>query len=419
MNAIYRILKFPKEVRLDIDANWLVMGVLCLGMIPNVLAGYSMYLLFLLAPLLFKTNYDLRSVVVLLFGFLYTFAIVYRNEEMFMAKYIFLLIYPIVIFQSGRYLGTQLKSLRTLTLLMAVLAFLMAFPTIVENVRDYIATGQFVSTQRALEVAKGHESGATIYGITLSLALGLSGVVLLSTHDRFTVAVKFLCVGMALLALFSTLHLVNRSGLYIAAFSVVMGAALPPFTRKRVFYALLIFAVAYAIFIIYLETTPEIKEVFERYQYREENENSTASLGGRDRQWHQGWEHLFNYPMGGGNSITYHGRSSYAHNAWLDCGAQGGVPALIMLLIMTFMYIWDCFRLLFYKTVNTFGRNLMLMLAATFMVQFMVEPMIEAVIQYFWLWLFFWSAIHAYMDKHKDQDAEEYEEARLAKLPDL
>ena len=85
MNAIYRILKFPKEVRLDIDANWLVMGVLCLGMIPNVLAGYSMYLLFLLAPLLFKTNYDLRSVVVLLFGFLYTFAIVYRNEEMFMA----------------------------------------------------------------------------------------------------------------------------------------------------------------------------------------------------------------------------------------------------------------------------------------------------------------------------------------------
>ncbi|MCI5978772.1 MAG: hypothetical protein MRZ32_07595, partial [Bacteroidales bacterium] len=99
MNAIYRILKFPKEVRLDIDANWLVMGVLCLGMIPNVLAGYSMYLLFLLAPLLFKTNYDLRSVVVLLFGFLYTFAIVYRNEEMFMAKYVFLLIYPIIIFQ--------------------------------------------------------------------------------------------------------------------------------------------------------------------------------------------------------------------------------------------------------------------------------------------------------------------------------
>ena len=49
----------------------------------------------------------------------------------------------------------------------------------------------------------------------------------------------------------------------------------------------------------------------------------------------------------------------------------------------------------------------------------MVEPMIEAVIQYFWLWLFFWSAIHAYMDKHKDQDAEEYEEAWLAKLPDL
>ena len=39
MNAIYRILKFPKEVRLDIDAHWLVMGVLCLGMIPNVLAG--------------------------------------------------------------------------------------------------------------------------------------------------------------------------------------------------------------------------------------------------------------------------------------------------------------------------------------------------------------------------------------------
>lgn len=419
MNAIYRIFKFPEEVRQDINAHWLVMAVLCLGMIPNVLSGYAMYLLVLLAPLLFKTEYDLRSLVVILFGFLYTFAFVYRNEEVFISKYIFLLAYPIILYQAGKYLGTQLKSLRTLTLLMATLAFLMALPSIMDNILDYISTGQVVSAKRALDVASGEESGATIYGIMLSLALGLAGVVLLSTHDRCTVMVKTLCAIMALLALFSTVHLVNRSGLYIAAFSVVLGAALPPFTRKRVFYALLIFAVAYSIFIIYLETTPEMKDIIERYQYREDNEATTQTLGGRDRQWRQGWEHLFTYPMGGGKTITYHGRASFAHNAWLDCGAQGGVPALITLVIMTLMYIWDCFRLLFYKTVNTFGRNLLLMMAATFMIQFMVEPMIEAVIQYFWLWLVFWSAFHAYMVKHKDHDKEVYEKARLAKLPDL
>lgn len=402
MNSIIQKLKIPHEVLNDFDSNRLILIVLCIGFLPMALKGYSMYLLALLVPLLFKTQYGFNSLMVIFFSFFYTLSVLYRGEPITSSNLIFMLAYPLIIYQAGEYIGQRVKSLRTISLLMIAIAIVMATPAIFDNVLDYLRSGELVNAKRAVEAASGQESGATRYGVMLALCLGLSGISVLSTNNRYDFLIKASVLGFVLLAMLSTIHLVNRSGLVIAAISVAGAAVLPPFTRKRVFYALLIFAACYLIYIIYLEMTPLLKKAIESYQYRDSTQGSVKSLGGRDDLWRQGIQHLYDFPMGGGKSVTFHGRASYAHNMWIDCGIVGGVVSMGFLLVMTFKYVISCFKLLFHQTINTYDRNILLLLAATFMIQSMVEPIIESLPQFFWAWILFWAIITSYLRKQRD-----------------
>ncbi len=406
MNSFIEKLKIPPVIVSDFERNRWVYIILFIGFIPMALRGYSMYLLFLLVPLMLKTTYSINSLIVILFSVLYAAPVMYRGETLTMSQMVFMLSYPIILYQAAEYIGRQVKSVRTVSLLMVLISIMLAFPAIFYNILDYLRTGELVNAKRAVEAASGQESGATHYGIMLSLCLGMAGVTVLSTNNRYDTLLKMVIVGFSFLAVLSTIHLVNRSGLYIAAFSVVAGAVLPPFTRKRVMYAMLIFIACYLIYIIYLEMTPLLKEAIESYQYRDATQASTKSLGGRDNLWRQGVQHLYDFPWGGGKSIIFHGHESYAHNMWIDCGVTSGLPAFFLLLVITFRYIVTSFRFLFYKTEYTFDRNILVMILATFMIQCMVEPVIEGLAQYFWAWIFCWGLLTSFLN-HQQELSEE------------
>lgn len=406
MNRILEKLKVPEIIRTDLSNNSWIFGLLCIGFLPMALRGYAQYLLVFLTPLLFKTKYGINTLLILVFSFLYTSSMLYRGVEMITSEMVFSFLYPLLLYQTGEYLGKHVKSVRTITLLMVCISIAMALPAIFSNVLDYLSTGELINSKRAVEAASGESSGATRYGMMLALSLGSIGAVIIGSNDNFDNKLKVVILGFSLLSLLSTIHLVNRSGLYIAAFSVVACAVLPPFTPKRVVYALIIFVVAYIIYVVYLEFTPLLKKAIESYQYRNETQGSVKSFGGRDNLWRQGIQHLEDYPWGGGKSVVFHGRASYAHNMWLDCGIVGGVPAMILLIVITCKYVISAVKLLFYKTRYTFSRNLLIVMFATLIIQSMVEPVLLGLPQFFWIMMLLFGMLTMFLKKeHESADA--------------
>lgn len=368
----------------DFRRNWFISLTLIIGMLPLLAGGYCMYILIILLPiiLLKYRRIDAACGLVILFSFCYTFFKCYNGHEYTPSSFIFDLIYPFILYQSGVIIVTRFRSQKAIILLITIMASCMALPAIAVNIQDAVESGQLINITRTIQ-SNTNTRAATGYGMMLALMCGSLGILFLRSNDKVDHIIKCYLLAICLGALFATIHLTNRTGIVLAAISFLLAATLPPSPLANIKKLVFFFSIFIITIVYYLGNIDFIETSLASYEARNQGSGSANTYGGRSDLWLYGLSQLFTQPFGSKEGIVYHGNHTYAHNLWIDAGIEGGILCTVILLAISISYIKYLIKFYRYKFVDSFERNLIVIFSVTIFLQSAVEPVIQGVPQFF------------------------------------
>jgi len=377
----------------DLKNNIYIYIILCLSMMPLILNGYSMYIIALFCPFALNfSRYTINSIIVLLFSFCYTFAYVLRGEDLTLSQYIFYLFFPIIIFQTAIVFTTRLKDKRSIILLLALMSICLALPTITVNIIDTFSTGKLINIRREVDYDGNLALSATGYGMMLSLAIGSIGLILIQTETKFDKRIKTALIVVSMFAIFCVIHLVNRTGLFLAGISIVAAALYPPYTGRRLLYSTLIIFAFIFIYLYFLADSAFMDDALQSYLDRNRDGGAINSGSGRFDRWNAAFIQIFTMPLGAENLYINSGKE-YAHNLWLDTGIKGGIIAFSIIIIITVRMMTTLRRAIRSKAFTSFEAIYLLLLMMTLLAQCATEPVLESVFQLFLFLIFYWGCL--------------------------
>lgn len=372
----------------DLHSQFLVVSILCISMIPLWGYGYLMYILIALLPLIFRYT---NKTSALIFAFSVTYALpllVYGNLSISIT--IFYLLFPLIMFHAGLYLGKRFKLSQSGILMMVLLTSSLALPAIVANVQDFIQTGQLVNVLRRVSVYSDKDlvMSATVYGMMVSLMAGSIGILLVRATNKFDKRLKRFILIFALLSIFSTIHIVNRTGLVLGAASFIAALFVPPCSKNKIAYTLLIIAILATLYFVFLSNNAGMADAIQSYADRDTGSQSISSAGGRTERWFAAIVQIFSTPFGNPFGLRWEGGYSYAHNLWLDAGVKSGIIPMILLISITITYCKKAFFAVKYTALGNFEKGVVMLTCLAFMLQASTEPVIDGCFQFF-LFMFF------------------------------
>lgn len=375
-------------IKKDITSHKFIFLILCIGMLPIWLKGYACYILILLAPLLLKTQYNVWSILILIFSCLYTFSVLNSDAGLTPSSFIFYCFYPIIIFQTGIYVSHNIKYSQTCFLLIVCMSVCLAIPAIIINISDFKDTGEIVNISRSIEFDKESSRAATGYGMMLSIMCGCLGTILLQTKTKFDKSLKIFIIVISFLALFGTIHLLNRTAIVLSVISLIVACVLPPFKTKHIAYMVIVISLMTAIYMLFFRDSGDTIMILESYADRDQGSGSNATLGGRTEIYALSIEQMFSQPFGNPNGLE-NSRYSHAHNIILDGGLRSGIIGFVILLLIFIEFIKLSEKFFFKNRQFTdFEKKTLILINITVVLQCMVEPVIEGLPQYFWFFLF-------------------------------
>lgn len=371
------------EIYQDLTKNKLVVTILLIGIIPLWMGNYLSYVYILLLPVALCTRLNATSWIILAFSVAYTLTqqlwAIKISPSILVMQYLF----PIILYQTGLYLGKRFKSPDSIITVLILLAGLLALPAVVANIQDFITTGEIVNITRQVSFEK-NEAGrsATNYGMMLSVACGGLGVMFLGAKTPAHRRLKYILLTFSVFALFSIIHLLNRTGVVLSVFSIIFVFLLAPHTPKKYITSVFI-AIGFAIFYeAYLDQAFHLSDIVEGYISRESG-GTTESMGDRDRLWAKGLDHILAHPFGFDEGVKWGTRNSYAHNIILDAGVRGGVLCSVLMLVIYGIFIYQSYRILNNKSISNFVKFVIVSFSVVIVMQSMVEPIIEGLFIFF------------------------------------
>lgn len=394
------------KIRRDYKSTWLICLILIVGMFPLWMGGYCMYVLIALLPicLLYYRKIDGTCMLVIVFSILYTF-FQYANGHIYTpSSLIFDLLFPYIMYQTGAYVVKRQRSPKSAMLLLCLMAIALALPAIMENVYDAINTRQLINAGREILSDNGEKTrAATGYGMMLAIMDGCLGIVLLKPSNRLDFRLKILIAIISVLALFATIHLLNRTGLVIAAISILCVVFLPPYSLKKNIYIAGSIIIFLGIAIYFLGDSTFYLDAINLYEAREVGTGSASSYGGRTELWGAAINQLFTEPWGNYKGLYINGRYSYAHNLWLDTGACAGILPMIFLIGIGIIYIRSIVKMYRLKYFNQFEKNTLILIAVALFLQMNTEPVMQGVFQFFLYFIFYISVVNNLNRKYRIQ----------------
>lgn len=366
--------------------------ILCISMMPLIAYGYSMYALILLFPWIFKCKFSINSLNVILFSFFYVTSFFLRGEELPISKFVFYLLFPIIIYSCGNILGMNLKKGKTIVVVLFSLALCLAIPGIYFSIEDTIQSGNLINVSRAVSYKGEHILSATAYGMMFSLLIAGIGMLFLLVKNEFDKRLKIFIIAGSIFALFSTIHIVNRTGLALGLISIITVLCIQPFTYSRLIYILLTCIILY-ILSIYMQDSVFMNDALQGYLSRELDDDYSIGTGGdRFNRWGGAFFQIITNPAGG-PGYNMDGRISYAHNLWLDAGLRGGILPFIMIFIIALQIAKYTYLVLKRSNLDFFLKAYITVLCLVMFAQAMVEPVIEGVYQFFLFMIFFYGCL--------------------------
>lgn len=260
----------------------------------------------------------------------------------------------------------------------------------ISNIQDGVNNG-LVNISRAIVNEMGEEEhSATLQG--LIAAISISCISYPIAKSKYFDIESVLFIIFSILGIYCTIHLVNRTGLFV--FVLVVFAALLYSVRKSgkslVFF--LLFGVSF-FYVLNMLGFIQI-DVLDAYMAREVD-SSTMGGGLRFDKWTAAFKYLFEYPFGWRFILKDVG---YCHNLWLDVARCGGIIPFVLVLSASIKNYKNTFFLYKQKglSINGFfvAYSFGLFLAA------FVEPVIEAVSTFFFIMCMIWGMQQAYIDRN-------------------
>ena len=331
---------------------------------------------------------DRTALYLLLFSISYSIMLLMNGDTVRWPVY---LLCPCVFYVFGRYVTTKFNNVALLEFLILTI-FLFALRTYIASVVD-VLEGGFFNTYRAMN-RSGQGDGdltATLFGLNVSL--GFVGLVAYFVKTNYgNRLIKFLLLISFALSLFTVLHLVNRTGLFV--FVLCSAAMLLSISVKqggRILVALLILVGILIVFVPSLRSA--FMDISASYQYREEMEyagGGVMTMGNRLWRWTDAIGRVFTSPFGWEGQTQY----NYVHNMWLDAAMFGGFFSFLFMLLATVRGV-RYVAILRHLSKNIIVILLIGLTVASFASAF-VEPVLIGSDIYFYLMCMFWGIGYQY-----------------------
>lgn len=381
----------------DFKANRLVWLILIVGMLPLWAGGYCMYVLIVLLPivLLHYTKIDGTCLLIISFSILYTYFQYSNGHAYTPSALIFGLVFPFIVYQVGAYLIERQISPKSAMLLLCLMAFALAIPAIMDSVNDAIKTGELINVTRGIINETGEVGrSATGYGMMVAILAGCLGIILLKPGNKLDSRLKVVIAIASVSAIFSTIHLVNRTGLVLAAVSIICAVFLPPYSYRKNVYTFVSLIVVAGVAIYFLGDSAFYLDAVNQYEARDTGGGSVDSAGGRTDRWAAAINQLFDEPWGNEKGVRFNGKFANAHNMWLDAGVVAGIVPMILLILIGIIYIRAIFRMYRFRYFNQFERNTLVLMGVAMFLQLNTEPVIQGVFQLFLYFIFYLSILN-------------------------
>lgn len=383
-------------IRQDIKANRYIWLTLIVGMLPLWAGGYCMYVLIVLLPIVLfhYRKIDGTCLLILSFSILYTYFQYSNGHAYTPSALIFDLIFPFIIYQTGAYLVERQQSSKSTMILLCLMAIAMALPAIMNSVTDAIRTKQLINVSREIMSNDGELThGATGYGMMLAILDGCLGIILLKPGNKLDSRLKVILSILSVLAIFSTIHLVNRTGLILAAVSIVCVVLLPPYSYKKNLYTFVSLIVVAGTFIYFLGDSAFLSDALNQYDARDSGVGSVSSYGGRSERWDAALNQLTTEPWGNKKGLQLNGQYTYAHNLWLDTGLYAGIIPMVLLIWIAVIYIQSIIKMYRFEYLNQFERNTLVLIGVALFLQLNTEPVMQGLFQFFLYFIFYTSVV--------------------------
>lgn len=217
------------------------------------------------------------------------------------------------------------------------------------------------------------ELGGTGIGMYVALGIALFGLM----FTKSNLGAKVLNILIAILSLYASISLANRTGLLLALFSIVtvyfVQARLNSLRHNIKLAAIFIAQFAILVYLFNINFLNVKSFWLQSHAYYR---ITTMDVGYDPRfvAWGEAMEGIFTNPLGGKETKL---SLEYAHNLWLDVGYTAGLLPFIFLVIFTIMTFHSYIRLLRKDSISKYFKYLVTAMLCGFFVTFMVEPVIE------------------------------------------
>lgn len=371
--------------KLIIKKQWLILLLLFFG-VSGLFFPLSLYLILLIYPIiLHKTN--VKKYIDSSFWWLVIFSITFittwsYNTGFEPGKLIYYTFYPPLFYLTGGYFVDKFSNFNSIIKIILILIVAYSLIYLRNTIFDTVNYG-LINMNRSIRVNDNSILGANYQQIRASLSIAGIGLLFVHTRNPTEKRLKNIFILLSILGLFSTIHFVNRTGLALALFSILM-VFFKLIKKKSTFVLIFITGIFLIVLANYLLNLASVHVFIESYQVREVNEDfSSSTFGGRIVRWNWILNSLITHPFGDISSAKY----GYAHNLWLDAGRLSGIIPFITLIIFTITSLIKAVKLVIKNHLSLFFSCFLITLNITFFLQSFVEPVLESDPTFFWLFV--------------------------------
>lgn len=294
---------------------------------------------------------------------------------------------PLIFYCYGKYVVDNLHSRKAILEFVAIVVFFFSLVTYYTCIIDIGSVG-LINLSRTMGRSGVEDAvmAATLYGLNVSLGLAcLFGFLSIEKKER-TLLHYLLPISFAL-SLLTTVHLVNRTGLVLVCFSVIIFLFYSKKSSKATWIILIFVAALFA----YLSTKSDFASILDAYTSRGEVEgHGLSDAGSRTEKWMDALSRLFSSPFGWYKDINY----TFTHNMWLDVARLTGITPFIAIVGATIVGYKDTLHL--YRIKNDYLVLTLISIQVVFFLECFVEPVMEGFDLFFYLMCMFFGIQRQY-----------------------
>jgi len=285
----------------------------------------------------------------------------------------------------GRYVMSKINRSEDFYKFIIILLFAYTLDIFLSIYLDIYLTGSLVNERRTFSFyfGQGDELAATLVGMQVYPCL--IGFVLFFIIRKTKKVLAYLYLLVAVSALLTTAHLINRTGLVI----FVMASSLMIINQNRKNLPKLILLTIIIVTIVGVAMHSYDIANTDLISAYSDRGDDVSTAGSRTFLWSHAIKNLFLHPMGWSDNYKY------IHNMWLDIAKVAGVIPFLILVFLTIRSMITLYRILRFRTAEI--STAFLGLYVCFFLSLFVEPVCGST--HLFLFVMLWGMQESYLYK--------------------